>query len=251
MVGGGFLGMEIASVAAGLGLDVTVVDLQAPFVATLGPYLAALFERATREHGVRAVVPPGGVTPMPYGAQLADGRRLEADLVAAVGCRPTIEWLEGAGLSLLGGIVVDERCRAGAPDVVAGGDVAAFPTGDGHFRRAPRWDSAIGQARADSAALLHGDGAPPYTPQPYFWTEAFGLAVKLAGTLPAAGEPTVLKGSVSDLSALLCWDHASRPVAAALNHRIAVVRLRAIAVKRLLPPTPSRPISAHDQRRLS
>uniref|UniRef100_A0AAU1ZRI2 FAD-dependent oxidoreductase n=1 Tax=Streptomyces sp. NBC_00093 TaxID=2975649 RepID=A0AAU1ZRI2_9ACTN len=230
VIGGGFLGMEIASVAAGLGLDVTVVDLQAPFVATLGPYLAGLFERAAREHGVRTVVSPSGVTPMPYGAQLADGRRLEADLVvAAVGCRPNIEWLEGSGLSLLGGVVVDEHCRAGAPDVVAVGDVAAFPTGDGRFRRTPHWDSAIGQARAGAAALLHGDGAPPYTPQPYFWTEAFGLAVKLAGTLPAAGEPTVLKGSLSDLSALLRWDHASRPVAAALNHRIPVARLRALA----------------------
>ncbi|MFF9780588.1 NAD(P)/FAD-dependent oxidoreductase [Streptomyces sp. NPDC013978] len=230
VIGGGFLGMEIASVAVELGLAVTVVDVQAPFVATLGPFLAGLFERATREHGVRTVVCPDGVAPTPYGAQLADGRRLEADLVVtAVGCRPNTEWLQGAGLALLGGVVVDERCRAGAPDVVAVGDVAALPTGDGRFRRTPHWDAAISQARAGVAALLHGDAAPPYTPQPYFWTEAFGLAVKLAGNLPAAGEPIVLKGSLAERSALLRWDDPDRPVAAALNHRVAVGRLRALA----------------------
>ncbi|MFE9645104.1 NAD(P)/FAD-dependent oxidoreductase [Streptomyces sp. NPDC006365] len=231
VVGGGFLGMEIASVAAELGRQVTVVDVQAPFVTTLGPFLAGLFERATRDHGVRTVMCPDGVTPTPYGAQLADGRRLEADLVVtAVGCRPNSEWLEGSGLALLGGVVVDERCRAGAPDVVAVGDVAAFPTGNGRFRRTPHWDAAISQARSGVAALLHGDAAPPYTPQPYFWTEAFGLAVKLAGTLPAAGEPTVLKGSLAGRSALLRWDHPDRSVtAAALNHRIPVGRLRALA----------------------
>ncbi|MEU6352327.1 FAD-dependent oxidoreductase [Streptomyces sp. NPDC047072] len=230
VIGGGFLGMEIASVAAGLGLDVTVVDVRAPFVTTLGPFLAGLFERATREHGVRTVVCPDGVTPTAYGARLADGSRLEADLVVtAVGCRPNSEWLHGSGLTLLGGVVVDERCRAGSPDIVAVGDVAALPTGDGRFRRTPHWDAAIGQARAGVAALLHGDAAPQYTPRPYFWTEAFGLAVKLAGTLPATGEPTVLKGSLADRSALLRWDHPDRPVAAALNHRIPVGRLRALA----------------------
>lgn len=230
VVGGGFLGMEIASAAADLGLDVTVVDVREPFLTTLGPFLAGLFGRATRERGVRTVVAPDGVAPRPYGAQLADGRRLEADLVVtAVGCRPNTEWLEGSGVTLLGGVVVDEHCRTAVPDVVAVGDVAAFPTGDGRFRRTPHWDSAIGQARAGVAALLHGDAAAPYTPQPYFWTEAFGLAVKLAGTLPAAGEPTVLKGSVAELSALLRWDHPAHPVAAALNHRIPVGRLRALA----------------------
>ncbi|MPY45728.1 NAD(P)/FAD-dependent oxidoreductase [Streptomyces phyllanthi] len=230
VIGGGFLGMEIASVAAELGLSVTVVDVRTPLVTTLGPYLAGLFGRAAYERGVRTVVAPDGVTPAPYGAELADGTRLEADLVVtAVGCRPNTEWLEGSGLTLLGGVVVDERCRAGAPDIVAVGDVAAFPTGDGRFRRTPHWDSAIGQARAGVAALLNGDSAPPYTPRPYFWTEAFGLAVKLAGVLPAAGEPAVLKGSAEARSALLRWDDPHHPVAAALNHRIPVARLRALA----------------------
>lgn len=232
VIGGGFLGMEIASVAAELGLSVTVVDVRPPFVATLGTYLAGLFERAARGRGIRMVVAPEGVTPTPYGARLGGGGgRLEADLVVtAIGCRAATEWLAGSGLTLLDGVVVDERCRAGAPDIVAVGDVAAFPTGDGRFRRTPHWDSAVGQARAGVAALLHGDAAPPYVPRPYFWTEAFGLAVKLAGTLPATGEPTVLKGSPEDLSALLRWDDdPARPVAAALNHRIPVARLRALA----------------------
>ena len=230
VIGGGFLGMEIASVAGELGLSVTVVDMRPPLVGTLGPYLAGLFERAAQERGVRTLVAPDGVTPTPYGARLADGTRLAADLVVtAVGCRPGTEWLEGSGLTLLGGVVVDERCRAGSPDVVAVGDVAAFPTGDGRFCRTPHWDSAVGQARAGAAALLHGDAAEPYVPRPYFWTEAFGLAVKLAGTLPAEGAPAVLKGSPQAGSALLRWDNPSHPVAAALNHRIPVTRLRALA----------------------
>ncbi|ODU05102.1 MAG: hypothetical protein ABS81_08510 [Pseudonocardia sp. SCN 72-86] len=239
VVGAGFLGLEIASACRGLGLEVTVVDREPPLVTSLGPFLADLVAAAAHDHGVRILVSPGGVQLLGArsltGVRLADGRELTADLVVtAVGCRPNIEWLEGSGIAGAGGIAVDDRGRV-RPDIVAAGDVAAFP-GAGGPRRTPHWSSAIDQAGVAAATLLHGDVAAAYTPAPYFWTEAFGLTIKVSGPLPARGEPTVSAGSVDDRSALLQWPvPGGGSVVAAVNHKISVAKLRRMAVAEPLP----------------
>jgi 3-phenylpropionate/trans-cinnamate dioxygenase ferredoxin reductase subunit len=229
VVGGGFLGMEIASAATDLGRDVTVVDVRPPLAAALGPCLAGLLTAAARERGVRIVVSPDGVRRSGGAVELADGTRLGADLiVTAIGDVPNTEWLAGSGLDVRGGVVVDDRCRA-APGVVAAGDVTAFPGPGGAPRRMPHWDNAIAQARVAVEALLRGDQAPAHRPDPYYWTEAFGLAMKIAGPLPVTGKPEVLQGALADRSAVVRWTHAVRPTAVTVNHRLSVARLRRLA----------------------
>ena len=180
---------------------------------------------------MRFVRAPGGVDlvgdPV-SGVRIEGGRALHADIViSAVGDLPNTEWVEGSGLTIDGGIVVDDRCRA-APGVVAAGDVVALRTPDGSVRRTPHWTNAVTQGRAAAAALL--DPAPPaFLADHDFWTEEFGLDIKIAGRLPLAGDPEVVAGSVESRSTLLAWREGDRVVAAvAVNHRIPVARLKAM-----------------------
>jgi 3-phenylpropionate/trans-cinnamate dioxygenase ferredoxin reductase component len=236
VVGGGFLGMEVASTARALGKEVTVVDLAPPLDRLLGTVVGGHVRAVAERAGVRIVVPDGGVrllgTPTPTGVELVDGTRLEADLVvSAVGDVPNVEWLAGSGVPVAGGIVVDAHCRV-APNVVAAGDVTVISSGDGELTRSPHWTNAVDQARAAVRSLLHGDQAAPYRPSQYCWTEQFGLDVKLVGELDPQGEPAVLDGSLADGSALLAWPDTAGPrTVIAVNHRTPPVKL-----KRLLRP---------------
>ncbi|WP_308253092.1 FAD-dependent oxidoreductase [Pseudonocardia sp. ICBG601] len=232
VVGAGILGMELASACLDRGSTVTLVDRQPPLRTQLGPYLAELLRSAAERRGALIADDPGGVrlratadgTPA---AELSDGRRFEGDLVlSAVGCLPEVEWLRSSGMSVDGGIAIDTRCRV-SPTVVAAGDVAAFPTVQGP-RRTPLWNAAIEQARTAAAALLDGDAAAPLVPDPLFWTEQFGLKVRISGPTPAVGDPTFVEGrSRADGGLLLGWP-GEPGTAAAVNRRIPITRLRAL-----------------------
>jgi NADPH-dependent 2,4-dienoyl-CoA reductase/sulfur reductase-like enzyme len=236
VVGGGFLGMEIASTARGLGKEVTVVDLAPPLDRLLGTVAGGFVRSVAARAGVRIVVTDGGVrllgSPAPTGVELVDGTRLEADLVvSAVGDVPNVEWLAGSGVQVHGGIVVDATCRV-APDVVAAGDVTVMSGSDGELTRSPHWTAAVEQARAAVRALLHGDAAEPYRPSQYCWTEQFGLDLKLVCDLDPQGEPAVLDGALEAGSALLAWPDATAPrTVLAVNHHTPPAKL-----KRLLKP---------------
>jgi 3-phenylpropionate/trans-cinnamate dioxygenase ferredoxin reductase subunit len=242
VVGGGFLGMEIASTALELGRDVTVVDLAPPLDRLLGTTVGSYVRTVAERAGVRIVVAHGGVRllgePIPTGVETPDGRRLEADLVvSAVGDVPNVEWLAGSGVPLSSGVVVDERCRV-SPHVVAAGDVAVLATGDGALIRTPSWTNAVEQARFAVRALLHGDEAPEYRPSRYFWTEQFGLDVKMVGPLDPQGEPTVLDGGLDAGSALLAWPDAETPgQVVAVNHHTPPAKLKRML--RGARPTPT------------
>jgi 3-phenylpropionate/trans-cinnamate dioxygenase ferredoxin reductase component len=236
IVGGGFLGMEIASTARALGRDVTVVDLAPPLDRLLGTTVGGHVRSVAERAGVRFVLTHGGVrllgTPFPTAVETADGQRLEADLiVSAVGDVPNVEWLAGSGLPVAGGVLVDERSRV-SPHVVAAGDVAVFTTGDGALTRIPSWTNAVEQARSAARALLHGDDAPVYQPSQYFWTEQFGLDVKMVGPLDPQGEPAVLDGSLGNGPALLAWPDANAPrTVIAVDHRTPPAKLKRLLVR--------------------
>lgn len=231
VVGGGPLGMEIASGCLAAGCRVTLVSQGAPLILQLGPHLAGVFGRAARVRGL-GVVETGLARLERRGGHLrvvcGDGAVLTAELVVtAVGDVPNTEWLAGSGLVDAGPVQVDRRGLVRS-EIAAVGDLAAFPTPHGR-RRIPLWSSAIEQAKVAAAALVRGDDAPPLAFQPYFWTEQFGLTLKAVGLLPLDGEPTYVEGG-PDGPALMRW---TRPdgfgAAVALNRRIPIPRLRRLS----------------------
>lgn len=232
VVGGSFLGMEVASTLSHHGLAVTVVDRVSPLQQALGPWLASYIGRVAEEAGIDVVLSPGDVElcgePV-SGVRLADGRSLSADLVvSAAGDLPNTEWLHGSGLTIANGVVVDGRCQV-APAIVAAGDVVSQLASSGAFRRTPHWTNAVVQGRAAASTLLN-PAASPYVPDHYFWTEQFGLDIKIAGRLPLIGEPEVIDGDLDCGNVLLRWVENDTPTAAvAINYRMPAARLKAMA----------------------
>ncbi len=248
IVGGGFLGMEIASTCRSLDKQVTVIDIAPPLDRLLGPVVGGFVRTTAEQAGVRIVVADGGVRLLgspPSAVEQTDGTRLEADLViSAVGDIPNVEWVTGSGIAISDGILIDERCGA-APHVVAAGDVAVMPSGDGALTRIRSWTNAIEQARSAARALLYGDDAPGYRPSHYFWTEQFGLDVKMVGPLDPQGAPDILDGGLDHGAALLAWpDRAAPRQIVALNHHTPPAKL-----KRLLRGSPAHaPVPAKSAR---
>ncbi|WEH39192.1 NAD(P)/FAD-dependent oxidoreductase [Streptomyces sp. NBC_01218] len=240
VIGGGPLGMEIASACLAAGCPVTLVSSGVPQTAQLGPYLAGVLAGAARARGLALVGSgPARIERREGSARvvLADGTVLEAEvLVSAVGDIPNTEWLadtgltaKGAGLTAdRGAVPVDPRGLV-RPRVAAVGDLAALPTPYG-LRRLPFWSSAIEQAKTAASALLRGDDTPPLRSRPYFWTEQFGLSLKMAGRQAPSGSPEFLDGEPGGGPSFMRWPcKDGTGTAAALDYRIALPRLRRAA----------------------
>lgn len=232
VVGGGFLGMEIASTCRALGLTVTVLSRDPP-VAQLGAALSHFLGQAARQAGVRWVDSPGGV--VFEGVDTVDGVRDSQDvvhradvIVTAAGCQPNLEWLQDSGLLSAGRLLIDRQGRV-AERIVAAGDVVAFrATADAPYARLPFWANAQAQARTAARALVHGSDIAPAVVHPYFWTDQFGHSIRLCGVLPSF-EPTAVEGSLDEGRALLRWSEGGVTVAvAAVNKRMPITRLSAL-----------------------
>jgi 3-phenylpropionate/trans-cinnamate dioxygenase ferredoxin reductase subunit len=187
VVGAGFVGLEVASSALLLGVDVTVVDpAPVPFERTLGPVVGALLAERVRAAGidlrldtpVRGVTGRGGVEAV----ELGGGGRLDCDAVlVGVGARPNTELLAGLlDLAPDGGIPVDDRGRTAAAGVHACGDVASVGVPEGGAAvRLEHWSAAAATAAATAGAIL---GLPPRpAPIPFFWSDQFGWRIQALG----------------------------------------------------------------------
>ncbi|QUQ67140.1 NAD(P)/FAD-dependent oxidoreductase [Kutzneria sp. CA-103260] len=200
IVGAGFIGSEVAAVASGKGVAVTIVDpLPAPMVTQFGPWVGGLVGKLHADHGVRLRMGVG-VTGLVgddrvNAVELSDGSTLPADVVlVAIGSVPNTEWLAGSGLSLSNGVDCDSLCQAG-PGVVAAGDVASWThPAHGVRMRVEHRMNATEQAVAAARTLL-GKGEP-YAPVPYFWTDQYDVKIQAYGTFPAGARPSVAAGDV-------------------------------------------------------
>lgn len=203
VVGGGFIGAEVAASCRQRGLDVAMIEaLGNPLEQALGPALGALYAGLHRDHGVR--LETGAPVAALEGAgrvervRLADGRALDADVViVGIGVRPQTDWLEGSGLVLRDGVVCDARCRA-APGIVAAGDVARWPHPRYGELRVEHWTNAVEQAGAAVAALLDGDAAPPFAPVPWVWSDQYDAKLFVAGRPRAGDALRVVEGSLAE-----------------------------------------------------
>lgn len=200
IVGGGFIGAELASTTRQLGLDVTVVTPLPMMVTALGALSAPAAQRA-RAHGVEVIEGVGvtgvTITDRVTAVELADGRSLPADVaVIAIGVIPCTDWLIGSGAELGSGVVCDARLAVrGVEDVVAAGDVACWPHPilGGELLRLEHWTNATEQAAAAAGRLVDG-AAGPFAPVPSFWSDQFGVRLQGVGLPGRADQVEVVSG---------------------------------------------------------
>jgi NADPH-dependent 2,4-dienoyl-CoA reductase/sulfur reductase-like enzyme len=197
-IGAGFIGCEVAATARALGLEVTMVDVaQRPLPAfgdEVGDWLAELHRAHGVELklgvGVEAVEGAGRVEAV----RLADGTRIDADVVVvALGAVPETGLLQGSGLELEQGLRCDATLTSVSdPDVLAAGDVAAWPhpLASSEVIRVEHWSNAAEGGRLAGRNILLGLGErQPHTAVPTMWTDQHGLRIQVAG-LPAGHDRT-------------------------------------------------------------
>ena len=216
IVGGGFIGCEVAAAARNSGIDVTVVEMMpAPLHGVLGSQLGSAIARMHEDQGVSFRF-GAGVAALEgrervERVRLRDGSAIDADLVVVgIGTRPTTGWLAGSGLQVRDGIVCDSRCAAG-DNVVAAGDVACwFNDRYGRHMRVEHWTNASEQGIAAARRLLHGGTAAPYQPVPYFWSDQYGVKLQLAGQPSADSEVVIAHGDLESGRFVALYGSAGR-----------------------------------------
>ncbi|MBK3624500.1 NAD(P)/FAD-dependent oxidoreductase [Streptomyces asoensis] len=221
VIGGGFIGAEVASTARALGLEVTVVEVApTPLAAPLGATMGGLVSALHADHGVRLLCGVGvkgiGGRSRVDAVHLEDGRSIPADIVVVgVGARPCVEWLEGSGVALDNGVTCGADGRTGLAGVVAVGDCANWydPRAGAH-RRVEHWTGARERPDAAVATLLAGGAVEPGVPRPpYFWSDQYGVKIQFAGHAGGADSVTVEEGSPDGRDVLAVYRRAGRPVA--------------------------------------
>lgn len=190
VVGGGFIGAEVAASCRSIGLDVALIEKAAsPLLAALGQELAPRWADLHRQHGVDVRVGVGLDAFVGNGqveaVRLTDGSQLPADLViVGLGVAPATDWLSDSGLRVDHGVVCDATGTAeGGSDVVAAGDVARWwhPLYERHLR-IEHWEHAARQGAAAARTLLAGrDRAEHYGEVPYFWSDQYDVKVQMLG----------------------------------------------------------------------
>ena len=200
VIGGGFLGCEVAAAASRRGADVTLVLAQSsPLEHLLGPELAGVLERQHRLHGVHLLT-ESTVSDLRgerrvEAVVLSTGQELETSVVVeAVGSVPNTEWLAGNRLDLSDGVLCDNQLQVvGQDGVVAAGDVARFPNPLYPYltRRVEHWNMVPETAKTAAHSLMVQLGVAPPTYQPFipipsFWSDQYDLRLQAFGD-PAAG----------------------------------------------------------------
>jgi NADPH-dependent 2,4-dienoyl-CoA reductase/sulfur reductase-like enzyme len=221
IVGAGFLGAEVASVATTMGASVTLVsDVDAPLSDVLGAELGQLLIDVHAEHGVRirsGVRVTGIATEhgRATGVQLADGTTLPADVVlVAIGSIPNVDWLAGSGIPTGNGVLCDEFCRA-APHVWAAGDVASwYHVGLGERLRLEHRTNAAEQGMAVARNILAGADPAPFVPVPYIWSDQYDLKIQIYGLPRGADSFTVTDGSLAERTFVAVYGSAGKARAA-------------------------------------
>lgn len=240
IVGGGFIGLEVAAVAQKLDMRVTVLEgLPRVLARVTAPEISAFFERMHREAGVdlrtgaqlAALQGDGTVTH----ANLVDGTRIDTDLVVyGIGVVPNTELALEAGLGVDNGIAVDDSTHTSDPDIVAAGDCTSHPS---HFLggrriRLESVQNAMEQARAAALAML---GKPAcYEMVPWFWSDQYDLKLQMVGIstgydrIVLRGDPATQRNFAAFYLAgdkVIAADTVSRPADFQIARKIVAARM--------------------------
>ena len=216
IIGGGFIGLEMAAVARKLGKAVDVLETAERLMArVVSPQISEYFLKMHEHHGVDVRLnsmataltgEAGRVT----GVSLQDGSQIKTDLVVlGVGILPNVELAEQAGLECEHGIVVDTSGRTSDPDIVACGDCTAMRV-DGGLRRLESVQNAVEQAKAAAAALMGNE--KPFNAAPWFWSDQYGIKLQMVG-LSNGFDEVVERGSSKDESFSFFYFHQGKLIA--------------------------------------
>lgn len=221
IIGGGYVGLEVAAIATRLHVRVTVLEALPRVLARVtAPELSAFYEKVHREAGVeihtstqveRLELDPSGDAVKAI--VCADGRVLPVDLViVGIGLLPNVELAEQAGLAIENGIAVDESGQTSEPNIFAIGDCSSRPSSlYGRRIRLESVPNALEQARA-LAAVLCGLPCPAESP-PWFWSDQYELKLQMVG-LSRGYDTLVLRGDPSSRSFIAFYMKERRVIAA-------------------------------------
>ncbi|MBM4226757.1 MAG: pyridine nucleotide-disulfide oxidoreductase [Gammaproteobacteria bacterium] len=186
VIGGGFIGLEVAAIARKLGLEVKVVEAQSRVLPrVVAPLVSTFFHELHTGHGVRILLDQQVAALVPSAdaltVQTQDGTVIPADLVVVgIGVLPNTELAEAAGLACDAGIVVDEFARTSHPHIVSAGDCTrhrnllfAAP------HRLESVQNAVDQAKVAASTML--DAPVPYAQVPWFWSDQYDVKLQMVG----------------------------------------------------------------------
>ena len=199
VIGGGWIGLEVAATARRRGAEVIVLEAQSRLCErSVPPEISEHLLALHRGQGVNVLLGARieRLAPSPDGGAaitLADGRSLACDLVVAgIGLLPNDQLAREAGLRCDGGIVVDAACRSSDPDILAAGDVAVAPNPwAGRPMRLESWQNAQEQGMAAARSAL--GQAVDYAPLPWFWSDQYDANLQIYG-VPRPDHRVVMRG---------------------------------------------------------
>ncbi|MFE2493118.1 NAD(P)/FAD-dependent oxidoreductase [Streptomyces scopuliridis] len=220
IIGGGWIGLETAAAARTAGAEVTVLEAaELPLLGPLGRECAQVFADLHREHGVdlrcgARVEAITGAAGRADGVRLADGTRIEADvIVVGVGITPDTALARAAGLAVDNGIVTDASLCTSEADIHAAGDVANayHPLLERHLR-VEHWANALNQPQTAAKAML-GQNAE-FDRLPYFFTDQYDLGMEYTGYVdPAGHDRVVFRGDPATREFIAFWLAGNRVLA--------------------------------------
>jgi apoptosis-inducing factor 3 len=220
IVGSSFIGLEAAASLATRGLEVHVIGRDAvPLGRILGEDVGRLVQKLHEDKGVRFHNETSPTAIRADAIELADGTKIECELVVlGVGVKPRIALAERAGLSVDGGVVVDEQLRTSAATVWAAGDVAHFPEPwlGGEHVRIEHWVVAERQGQAVARAML-GRGTA-YRDVPFFWSAHYDTTISYVGHAPRWDSVEVI-GSLEGRDAAIAYRRDGKFLAVATINR--------------------------------
>jgi len=215
IVGGGYIGLEVAAVGAKRGLDVTVFEAMDRLMArAVSPQLSAFYAAEHEKAGVKLKLKTGVEAFEGNGKVervIAGGQSYDADIVlVGIGVVPCDELATHGGLASEDGIVVDQNARTGDPHIWAAGDCTRHVGREGLSLRLECVQNAIDQAKAAADTML---GKPrPYDPVPWFWSDQYEIKLQITGLLDGFDESETI-GNPADAKFSVEYRRAGKLIA--------------------------------------
>jgi 3-phenylpropionate/trans-cinnamate dioxygenase ferredoxin reductase component len=243
VIGGGFIGLEVAAVARKLGAEVTVLESLPRLLSRVtAPIVSAAFEQLHQAHGVRLVCNAQAVELQGHAGQVEavrtrDGIEYAAGcVIVGIGVVPNDALAAAAGLTCERGIIVDECARSSDPDVVAAGDCTARRLPDGRLLRLESVQNAVEQGKSAAAALLGRER--PFRAAPWFWSDQYDVKLQMVG-LSEGYDEVVTRGDLRKPAFSAYYFRAGRLIAVDSISRISEHVLAKRLLDAGLSPTPA------------